>query len=369
LPPIRRSSAETRRRWRPSLTQPGTPAIFRKEFTLPGAVKRAVIYATARGLFELRANGQRVGDDWFAPEWTDYDKRIHYRTYDVSAVINAGANRLEVTLGDGWWSGFVGWQEQRGRYGSLENSLLVQLEVELDGGRRLTLGTGRNWQRATGPILSSDFMMGEIYDARRTPQGWLPAREVAPPPVPLVTQRSEPIRTFEEFAPVSVNAIRSGVWIYDLGQNIAGFVRLKLAGVPAGTELTLRHGERLNPDGTIYVENLRRAKATDVDIAGGDAEETYSPHFTFHGFQYVELSGVSGRTAARHRHRMRHPFGHARRRSFRVLAPGREPPLVERRVVAAGQLHQRADRLPAARRAAGLDGRRPGCSSARRATT
>jgi alpha-L-rhamnosidase len=274
-----------------TLLEPGTPAVFRREFELPSAVAKATVYTTARGLFELSANGRRIGADLFAPEWTDYFTRIHYRSYDVTALLAPGRNSLDATLGDGWWSGYVGWQETRGRYGSLENSLLVQLEVELADGTRLTLGTDGAWQCATGPILASDFMMGETYDARRAPRDWLSAREVAAPEVPLVAQRGEPVAITSEITPVSVNEITPGVFIYDLGQNIAGFVRLRLRNLPAGTRLTLRHGERLCPDGTLYVENLRRAKATDVYIARGDAEESYQPHFTFHGFQYVELTG------------------------------------------------------------------------------
>ena len=98
-----------------SPTEPGTPAWFRREFTVPGAVRRATLYASARGLFELRLDGRRVGEDLFAPEWTDYHRRIHYRTYDVTGLVRPGANVLGAVLGDGWWSGFVGWQETRGR--------------------------------------------------------------------------------------------------------------------------------------------------------------------------------------------------------------------------------------------------------------
>lgn len=287
----------------PTLIDPGTPAVFAREFQLPTVrVRRAMLYVTARGVFEFTANGRTISSDFFAPEWTDYDKRLHYRTYDVSAFITPGRNTLNVTLGDGWWSGYVGWQETRARYGSLENSLLVQLEVELVDGSHVTIGTDGQWQCATGPIISSDFMMGEVYDARRShfvrdaerPVDWLAAREVAAPAVPLVAQRSEPVRITEELAPNSVSEISPGVFIYNLGQNISGFVRLQLHNVPAGTRLTLRHSERLNPDGTIYTENLRRAKATDVYVARGGTAETYHPHFTFHGFQYVELTGYPG---------------------------------------------------------------------------
>jgi alpha-L-rhamnosidase len=285
----------------PTLLDCGTPALFRKEFDVPGQIKRATVYASARGIFELRANGQRIGEDIFAPEWTDYDKRIHYRAYDVTALLNNGRNALGATLGDGWWSGYVGWQETRARYGSLENSLLVQLEVELSDGNRLTVNTDGSWTCNTGPILFSDFIMGETYDARRERAGWdaanfsgkdwLAAREVAAPTVPLVAQRSEPVQVVEKFTPLSVNEINPGIFIFDLGQNIAGWVRLKV-NAPAGTRVTIRQGERLSPDGTLYTENLRRAKSTDVYVCKGGGEEVYEPHFTFHGFQYVELTGL-----------------------------------------------------------------------------
>ncbi|MDI1250422.1 MAG: glycoside hydrolase family 78 protein, partial [Lacunisphaera sp.] len=276
----------------PTLTEPGTPGCFRREFDVTGPVRRATVYASARGLFELQLGGRRVGEDLFAPEWTDYDKRIHYRTYDVTALVAPGRNTLDATLGDGWWSGYVGWQEQRGRYGSLENSLLVQLEVEFADGRRLVVGTDTAWQCATGPVLSSDFMMGEVYDARREPHDWLPAREVAAPATPLVAQHSEPVRITETLAPVNRTEIRPGVHIYDMGQNMSGWVRLRIE-APAGTRVQLRHGERLTPDGTLYTANLRRAKATDVYVCRGGGVETFEPHFTFHGFQYVELTAQS----------------------------------------------------------------------------
>lgn len=273
----------------PTLTEPGTPGIFRREFTLSSAPVRATIYATARGVLDLKLGGRRIGQDLFAPEWTDYDKRIHYRTYDVTALLAVGDNALNATLGDGWWSGFVGWQEQRGRYGSLENSLLLQLEIEQADGTRLTLGTDRTWRCATGPILSSDFQMGETYDARRTPRDWLPAREVPAPTALLVAQRSEPVRIIETRAPVSHKELGAGVHLYDMGQNMSGWIRLRVE-APAGTRFQLRHGERLNPDGTLYTANLRRAKATDVYICQGGGIEIFEPHFTFHGFQYVELT-------------------------------------------------------------------------------
>jgi alpha-L-rhamnosidase len=300
---------------------PGTPALFRKAFDLPAGICRATLYATARGIFDLALNGRRVSPDRFMPEWTDYNKRLHYRTFDVTELMLAGQNALGAMLGDGWWSGYIGWQETRGQYGTLQNGILLQLEVELDTGETVRIASDRSWRCETGPILSGDFMMGETYDARRERTGWdgpgfddsswLPAAEVAPPKVhvpkygfsnnqpadtdqllALVAQRSEPVRVVETIQPVSVNEIEPGKFIYDLGQNIAGWVRLAVSG-PAGTRIQLRHAERLNPDGTLYTENLRRAKATDVYILKGEGEETWEPRFTFHGFQYIEVTGLS----------------------------------------------------------------------------
>ncbi len=287
----------------PTPTRPGTPPWLRKEFTVGGEIRRATVYASARGLFELHLNGQRIGRDVFAPEWTDYDKRIQYRTYDVSGLVAGGANVLGAVLGDGWYSGYVGWQETRGRYG-WEPSLLVQLEIERTDGSRQIIGTDGSWKCSAGPIVCSDFMMGEVYDARREltgwdrpgydDAGWTGVREAPPCSAALVAQRSEPVRVTETIEPVSVHEVLPGRWIYDLGQNISGWVRLRVSG-PAGTRITLRHGERLNPDGTLYTENLRRAKATDEYILRGEGEGVWEPRFTFHGFQYVELSGLSGR--------------------------------------------------------------------------
>jgi len=302
----------------PSLAASGTPGVFRRGFDLSADVTRATLYISARGLVHVRVNSRPLTPDLFIPEWTDYDKRIHFRTYSVSTSLHAGRNWLEVTLGDGWWSGYVGWQETRARYGSLENSFLLQLEMELSDGRTVVVQSDRTWQCHTGPILSSDFMMGEVYDARReqdttlllpvaaatqapgpSPEllaslPWLQAREVSAPAAPLVAQRAGPVRITEELVPISSNEVAPGVHVLDFGQNISGWIRLAVR-APRGTVVRLRHAERLNPDGTLYTDNLRQAKATDVyTCRGGDADEVYEPHFTFHGFQYVEITGLPG---------------------------------------------------------------------------
>ncbi|MHB9028769.1 MAG: glycoside hydrolase family 78 protein [Candidatus Latescibacterota bacterium] len=273
---------------------------FRKSFRADKPVRKALLYVTARGLVEPSLNGGRVGKDVFAPEWTDYDKRIQYRTYDVTSLVKQGENALGIILGDGWYSGYIGWRKERGHYG-LRNSLLARLEMEYEDGAKTAVISDESWKLAEGPILSSDFLMGEVYDARKEIPGWntpgfddaawKPATVVDPPASPLVAQPSEPVQVDEEINAIAMNEPKPGVYVFNLGQNIAGWARLRVTG-PAGTKVTLRFAERLNPDGTIYTTNLRAAKATDTYILKGGGEEVYEPHFTFHGFQYVELTGL-----------------------------------------------------------------------------
>ncbi len=281
-------------------TKPGTPACFRKVIDVPPGVRRATLYASARGIVDLTLGGVPVSEDLFVPEWTDYRKRIHYRTYDITPFLREGPNVLAATLGDGWWSGYVGWQETRGRYG-FRNSMAARIELELESGDRITVTSDSSWRCDTGPLLASDFMMGETYDARREHKGadqpgyddsaWLPAVVVDPPDAPLVAQRSEPVRITQTIHPVSVKPVAKNKYLFDLGQNISGWVRLRVR-APSGTKLTIRHGERLDGDGNLYTENLRRAKATDVYICNGKNEEIWEPRFTFHGFQYFEIDGL-----------------------------------------------------------------------------
>ena len=279
------------------------PPWFRKQFTVEKAVKNATAYVTARGLFELSLNGRRIGRDVFAPEWTDYKKRIHYRTYDVAELLKQGQNAVGAIVGDGWYSGYVGWRKYRGHYG-FQNSLLVQLEVEYTDGTTDIITTDKTWKCSDGPIRSSDFMMGEDYDARLEMPGWnktgfddnswQPVVIVEKPEAPLVAQMSEPVQMTENIEPVSISEPKPGVYVFDLGQNIAGWAYIKVKGI-SGQKVTLRFAERLNPDGTIYTENLRAARCTDTYILkGGGIEEEYMPRFTFHGFQYVEVTGFSG---------------------------------------------------------------------------
>ena len=282
---------------------PGPPAPYiRKEFTVDKPVKRATVYVTARGLFELHLNGEKVSEDVFAPEWTDYDRRIQYRTYDVTDMIQQGANAAGAMLGDGWYAGYIGWRKTRGHYG-FQTSLLLQMEVEYTDGSVATILSNGDWRTSEGPIRASDLMRGEDYDARYEMTGWdspgfdesawEPVVVVPKPDVPLVWQPSEPVQVTEYVPSKEITEPAPGVYVFNLGQNIAGWARLMVKG-PSGTKVTLRFAERLNPDGTIYTENLRSARATDTYILKGGGVEIFEPHFTFHGFQYVEVTGFTG---------------------------------------------------------------------------
>jgi alpha-L-rhamnosidase len=264
-------------------------------------VARARLYATALGAYEASINGARVGALHFTPGWTDFTKRVMVQTYDVTSNLTLGENVLGVILGDGWYHGNIGDGGGRGLY-QAEGPIraLAQLEIELTDGTRQVIGTDGAWDSTNGPIIASDTMDGEIYDARREMPGWnapgftenqwVSAAPVTGVPVPsLVAQIDDGVGVDTPIVPVSVQP-NQGVFVYDLGQNISGWARLSVQG-PAGAALTLRFAEVLNPDGSIYTANLRTALATERYTLSGHGTETYEPRFTSHGFRYVELSG------------------------------------------------------------------------------
>ncbi|MEI7901354.1 MAG: family 78 glycoside hydrolase catalytic domain [bacterium] len=267
-------------------------------------VAKARLFITALGLYEMTLNGQRVGDSVFAPEWTDYRKRIRYQVYDVTALLRKGDNVCAGLVGPGWYSGHIGLGGYK-HYGQIP-ALLAQLEVTFADGTLERVVTDASWKVAGSPILASDFMKGENYDARLEVKGWnapgtddsawmtATAREEVPRP--LQSQVMEPVRKICELQAKAVTEPKPGCWTFDLGQNLVGYARLKVS-APAGTRLTLRHAEILNPDGTIYTKNLRSAVSVDTYTCKGGGAEIFQPHFTFHGFRYVELTGVTGKPA------------------------------------------------------------------------
>lgn len=281
--------------------------MFRKEFSTQEVI-RASLHITALGFYEATINGKRAHPVGLFPDWTDYTQRVLVQTYDVTKLLRDGINVIGVTLGDGWFAGRIGMAERlvpggppRGVYGRLP-AFRLQLEIEHRNGEKSRVVTDESWRSTiAGPIRSSDLLDGIVYDARREFAGWdelafddsswqrVELREVT---VKCEPQRNEPIRATMEIAAISVSEPKPGVYVFDLGQNLAGWCRLRIR-EPRGTEIILRHAEAVNEDGTIYTANLRGAPQTDRYIAAGKGEEIFEPRFTQHGFRYVEVVGLT----------------------------------------------------------------------------
>ena len=278
--------------------------LLRNEFELDGEIARARLYVSALGLYEIEINGERVGDHVLAPGWTSYDHRLRYEAFDVTRLLATGPNAIGALLGDGWYRGRLGWDEKRpDKIFGDRLGLLAQLEVLYADGTTRTIVTDASWRSAPGPILASNILDGETYDARLERAGWsapshddgdwapvsvLAERELST----VVARMGPPVRRIEPVAPVSVERSPSGRTIVDFGQNLAGHLRLTVSG-PRGTTVTLRHGEWL-ADGELYTKNLGSAAQTDRYTLAGGGTETWEPRFTSHGFRYVEVNGWPG---------------------------------------------------------------------------
>ncbi len=276
--------------------------MLRHEFKAKGGIERARAYVTSHGLYEMLLNGQRVGDQVFTPGWTSYNKRLQYQVYDVTPLLRNGDNALGVTLGNGWYRGFLAWQDRRNIYGD-RLALLCQVKITYKDGSEAIVGTDASWKASTGPILMSEIYHGETYDARLEKAGWATAgfadggwskvKVADHRKDDLIAPAGPPVRKVEELKPVKVMKTPAGETVVDLGQNMVGWVRLKAQG-PAGTTITLRHAEVLDKAGNFYTENLRAAKATLKYTMKGGGPETFEPHFTFFGFRYVAVAGFPG---------------------------------------------------------------------------
>lgn len=285
------------------LSKPGPSPFLRKEFNVTKPVTSARVYVTSLGLYNLELNGKKVGDELFTPGWTSYNKRLQYQVYDVKEQITPGANAFGVILGDGWYRGHIGWGENnRNRYGE-KLALLLQLElIYQDGSKELVLSDA-SWKGKTGPILFSDIYNGETFDARQSDKnwstaafddaGWKNVKILDHTKNALVASQGEPVKRIQEIRPVKLLITPKGEKVFDLGQNIVGWARLKVNG-KQGDKVTITFAEVLDKEGNFYTDNLRGAKTTDVYILRGEGEEIYEPHFTFHGFRYVRVDGFPG---------------------------------------------------------------------------
>ncbi len=276
--------------------------MLRREFRVQGNVSSARVYVTCLGLYEMELNGKRVGDQVFAPGWTSYKKRLQYQTYDITEHLEEGANAIGVTLGDGWYRGKLGFQG-RGDYYGQNVALLLQIRIGYTDGRDQVVTSDEMWKSSTGPILMSDIYMGEAYDARLEKPGWsrpgfddgdwTGVRIIEHSKEILLAPAGPPVRTIQEIHPLKIIQTPAGETVFDLGQNMVGWVRLKVQG-DAGKVVTLRHAEVLDKEGNFYTRNLRAAAQTVEYTLKGGSVEVYEPHFTFQGFRYVAVEGLPG---------------------------------------------------------------------------
>ncbi|MET0263352.1 MAG: family 78 glycoside hydrolase catalytic domain [Rariglobus sp.] len=288
------------------------PAVYlRGDFRLPAlaAVDQATLRFTALGVVEPWINGQRVGADYFTPGWSDARKRAYSVDHDVTAQLRAGDNRWGFILADGWCGAPFGPKGHECTFAA-RTMLAAELVVRFTDGSEQRFATGSDWRARPSPTLAQSLYHGESHDARLARPDWCDAAapnrgwsavDVAPAPAIEITPRKcPPVRVTARLAPKRVWRDPRGRWLADFGQNISGVVEITIRG-RAGQRVVLRFGEMLQADGTLYTENLRSARATDTYICAGrgsdsasdDGSETWHPHFTFHGFRYAEISGLT----------------------------------------------------------------------------
>lgn len=279
---------------------------FRKEFDVSKKVVKATIYATAHGLYELHLNGEKVGDQVFTPGWTTYGHRIQYQAYDVTKQLKNGKNAIGAVLGDGWYRGALAWSDNWGIYGK-NLGLFAQMHIRYSDGTSSVIATDNTWKATNdGPIIKNGIYYGENYDATKELIGWSTAGyndshwknvSVADYDFKLVASEGAEIKKIEEVKPIKIFKSPSGRLLADMGQNMVGWIRLKVNG-PKGTQITVRHAEVLDKDGEFYTENLRAAECELIYTLSGNGEEVYEPRFTFMGFRYIEIIGFPGTLTA-----------------------------------------------------------------------
>ena len=274
---------------------------LRKEINLKKQVKSAKVYIMGMGLYELYINGNKIGDQVLAPVPTDYTKNVKYNVFDVTSQLKEGKNMLGTILGNGR---FFAMRQDYKPY-KIKSfgfpKMALQLFVEYTDGSKDIIRTDDTWKLTTdGPILSNNEYDGEEYDARKEMKGWattnfddatwVNARYVQEPGGFYEAQMSANMKIMGEVKPISIKATTKGTYILDMGQNMVGWLQLKVKG-KSGEQITMKFAESLQADGSLYIANLRDAKTTDVYTLKGEGEEIWEPRFIFHGFRFVEISG------------------------------------------------------------------------------
>lgn len=276
---------------------------FRKEFQLDKTIAKARIYVSSHGFYELHLNGEKVGDQVLTPGWTSYSKRLQYQVFDVTGMLHKGNNAIGAILGDGWYRGTLAWGNNWAVYGR-RLGVLLQLKITYTDGSESLIISDNTW-RATqdGPIKMNDIYNGETFDATKIIAGWdMPGYNDKNWETVktgnysndnLIASEGSPVRKIQEIKPVRIFRTPKGSLVADMGQNMVGWIRLKVSG-PKGTTVTLSHAEVLDKYGEFYTTNLRAAKCQLTYTLAGNGLEIYEPRFTFMGFRFVEVTGFPG---------------------------------------------------------------------------
>lgn len=278
----------------------------RKEFNIDQSIKKARLYVTGLGNYVFYINGEKVGNDILTPGWTHYPKRVQYQVYDITSMLLDGGNAAGAMLGNAWWSGGLGWGKDpnsRKRYSYGPMKVIAQIEIEDESGNIQILTTDDSWKWSESPITFNNLYDGVHYDARLEQDGWNKkgfdesswknAATIETDHASLVAQQAPPLRVESELLAQSITQVPNGNYVFDFGQNMVGWGKLKVSG-EAGTTIKLKFAELLHEDGTVAQENLRSAIAIDEYTLKGEGTETWEPQFTYSGFRYVEIEGFPG---------------------------------------------------------------------------
>lgn len=262
--------------------------IFVKEFPVEKEIEKVRVYATSLGVYEIKINGEKVGDSFFAPGWTNYKKRLQYQTYKVDGLLK-GKNKIEMTVGNGWYKGIFGFTCTPNHYGD-RVAALAEIHITYTDGSREIISTDESWNVTTGQIRYSEIYMGETIDSTLKEQELSKAVLTSFDYNRIVAQESEPVRITKKLPAKELIITPKGERLIDFGQILTGFVEFKITGTD-GQKITLRHAEVLDKEGNFYPDTLRQAISTDNFICNGHAQ-TFTPHFTFHGFRYICIEGL-----------------------------------------------------------------------------
>ncbi|MFC2124701.1 family 78 glycoside hydrolase catalytic domain [Bacteroidota bacterium] len=291
----------------PEMEEPAP--MFRKEFKVNDQIKQVRAYISGLGFYELSINNRKVGDHVLTPSFTDYSKTVQYITYDISDYLDNGVNAIGVLLGNGWYNMKTRdvWSFDRAPW-IADPTFILQVVIEYQNGEKQLIVSDETWKCAPGPIIFNQVRQGETYDANMEQagwdepgfddSGWFPIRKVRGPEGSLITQTNQPSKIMKELPPVSIKEVKKGIFVADFGQNMAGFVKLKVSG-PKNTLISMKYGERVNNDGTVDQKENHNLVAdvrfqTDTYTLKGEGMETWHARFVYHGFQYVEISGFPG---------------------------------------------------------------------------